>query len=263
MSFSVLFVSCQITLKRPCEGWLSLTGTPPWCCTTTLVPHTQREVALATDEMATNATGPSRISLLGLPPELRLRIYEEVFPHQICYVEHDEKEIIMTSAMGKLSGAMLRTCRLIYREAHPVLYSRTVFDMWVNLFRAPTIQRARSFIWRHMPGTAHRRLFIEPRLMKQVTFNVLEHNDPTPSRACIHAMIEALDGCAHVTRLQINFDGRPLMTGRVRNGRNGVLPKLITALQTLRCRGAINVTIASHSDEVNEILGFLVEQPNA
>ncbi|KAK6434765.1 hypothetical protein LTR95_009053 [Oleoguttula sp. CCFEE 5521] len=89
------------------------------------------------------ASTPCR--LLELPPELRLRIYELLFPPSKCYFGF----AAYSQAMRKWRNyayqredrdqrlaavALLRTCRVMHQEAAPVLYSRTIFELKFTLY---------------------------------------------------------------------------------------------------------------------------------
>ena len=78
-----------------------------------------------------SSSGRCRI-LEDLPPELRLRIYEHLFCepcHSSVLIRSDSKiEII---SLAKAHAAILKTCRTIYREATPILYSTTTFRVQI------------------------------------------------------------------------------------------------------------------------------------
>lgn len=67
-----------------------------------------------------------------LPPELRLRIYEHLF----C--EDYQSSLLIRSASkiepiapAKAPIALFKTCKIVYSEASPVLYSRTTFRVQI------------------------------------------------------------------------------------------------------------------------------------
>nr|OQO28543.1 hypothetical protein B0A51_03718 [Rachicladosporium sp. CCFEE 5018] len=77
--------------------------------------------------------------LFGIPPELRLRIYELLFPAEVCIMHvsrivrarhHNNGKIKITSA--PIYMELLRTCRTIYDEASPVLYKHASLDISVT-----------------------------------------------------------------------------------------------------------------------------------
>lgn len=68
--------------------------------------------------MSDNVAPQSRCHLLGLPSEIRLLIYEELFPPRTINMIDKELE---------LETAILATCRTIHGEAKPVLYEKTEF----------------------------------------------------------------------------------------------------------------------------------------
>jgi hypothetical protein len=70
--------------------------------------------------MSDNVVSQSRCHLLDLPSEIRLLIYEELFP---------PRSIDMTDKKLGLDTAILATCRTIHKEAKPVLYENTEFEI--------------------------------------------------------------------------------------------------------------------------------------
>ncbi|KAM0719582.1 hypothetical protein Q7P37_003712 [Cladosporium fusiforme] len=78
--------------------------------------------------------------ILKLPPELRLRIYEHLFPcSEMFRLGYDpkndrlisiEKRKRMPIEKRKQSASILAVCKLIYTEAKPVLYAATTF--WID-----------------------------------------------------------------------------------------------------------------------------------
>lgn len=70
--------------------------------------------------------------LEALPAEIRLRIYEELFDeayHSSLLIRSDSK--IELISLAKAHGAILKTCRTIYKEAAPVLYDATTFRVQI------------------------------------------------------------------------------------------------------------------------------------
>ena len=67
-----------------------------------------------------------------LPPEIRLRIYEELFDeayHSSLLIRSDSK--IELISLAKAHGAILKTCRTIYKEASSILYDATIFRVQI------------------------------------------------------------------------------------------------------------------------------------
>ena len=70
--------------------------------------------------------------LEALPPEIRLRIYEELFDetyHSSLLIRSDSK--IELISLPKAHGAILKTCRTIYKEASAILYDATTFRVQI------------------------------------------------------------------------------------------------------------------------------------
>lgn len=88
-----------------------------------------------------------------LPAELRLEIYELVFPHETVSIvavrDHLEREAKAHCSAGDCV-AILATCRAIHDEAKPVLYANTRFEVSCSLEftiasgKSVSIQHARN-----------------------------------------------------------------------------------------------------------------------
>ena len=81
---------------------------------------------------------PSRLSLLDLPAEIRLLIYEQCVPKGSgIYFDHNlyapRWELRTASAFDGRMINLMKTCQLIRTEATAVLYSRTRFVLEFNL----------------------------------------------------------------------------------------------------------------------------------
>lgn len=108
-----------------------------WTCGTELSIsdrhfHTRR----GADQKAVAGCGSATMSdctlLDALPAEIRLRIYEELYDetyHSSLLIRSDSK--IELISLAKAHGAILKTCRTIYREAAPILYDTTTFRVQI------------------------------------------------------------------------------------------------------------------------------------
>jgi len=83
--------------------------------------------------------------LAKLPAELRLEIYDLIFPRESVGI-FAVRDRLLKAANAKVSAgdsvAILATCRMIHDEAKPVLYANTHFDVSCSLERAPGAWRA-------------------------------------------------------------------------------------------------------------------------
>lgn len=80
---------------------------------------------------AAETVGP----FMRLPPELRLMIYEQMFPPNEIRLEMIEGNLHVTKRAQRLAGsyvAILATCRALYAEGKPVLYNNTEFRILVG-----------------------------------------------------------------------------------------------------------------------------------
>ena len=96
-----------------------------------------------------------RFKFLQLPPELRLEVYQYILVARNCEALGDGGQVIETS--------LLRTCKLVYEEAAPILYGETEFtveitfpsDSWLrssNYFRTCSLRDDRYPKGRHYIG---------------------------------------------------------------------------------------------------------------
>lgn len=79
-----------------------------------------------------------------LPTELRLEIYELMFPREtislVTFRNQLEKKANANCSAGDYV-AILATCRTIHDEAKPVLYANTHFDISCSLGSTATLQK--------------------------------------------------------------------------------------------------------------------------
>ena len=68
--------------------------------------------------------------LLALPSEVRLLIYELIFPP--CRVDLCTSKWIDGEGQSGRSTAILTTCQTIYTEAKPILYENTEFNVGLS-----------------------------------------------------------------------------------------------------------------------------------
>lgn len=82
------------------------------------------------------------VSLLDLPAEIRLDIYDYLIPYSVVIVQAGAQEQKPSFLSGKtkvkssvqVSGQILRVCRIMREEALPVLYGRTQFCVVTQAF---------------------------------------------------------------------------------------------------------------------------------
>lgn len=88
-----------------------------------ILPKNERQLAIMKHKMYFT---DSSYSFFTLPIELRLNIYE------ICMTDNDDQLVKMWTSgpecYKKRSSELLRTCKAVYEEALPVLYSNHIFD---------------------------------------------------------------------------------------------------------------------------------------
>jgi hypothetical protein len=83
--------------------------------------------------------------LFKLPPELRLEIYELIFPRENVSIFAVRKQLLKAPNAKVSAGncvALLATCRTIHDEAKAALYANTHFDIYCSLELAPGAWRA-------------------------------------------------------------------------------------------------------------------------
>jgi len=112
-----------------------------------------RSVSTLPNHPAAGSNAPGRCPLLGLPPELRLLIYEHLYDTECritVLLAPDGASRLGVMAMkwagpmdpyhfawSHLRRTLLLTCRLVAKEAMPVLDDRIVFEVHVRSRRVP------------------------------------------------------------------------------------------------------------------------------
>lgn len=92
------------------------------------------------------------LRFLDLPPELRLWIYRELL-------------VVDNSRTGKVHAALLRTSRLIHKEAKPVLYGENKFSVWSGISKgAHAYSRSQALQFTHVHFPGHDLLYEESEL---------------------------------------------------------------------------------------------------
>jgi hypothetical protein len=79
----------------------------------------------------------SKKNLLNLPAEVRLMIYELMFPADSVTVHNIDGSLHSLPDAHKVAAdylGILTTCRKIHTEANPVLYSNTKFEVYIGCF---------------------------------------------------------------------------------------------------------------------------------
>ncbi|KAK6400727.1 hypothetical protein LTR95_019274, partial [Oleoguttula sp. CCFEE 5521] len=132
---------------------------------------------------------PPRCRLLELPTELRLHMYDFAFPYETIYVQaaaavhvwrKDEAWIRSFDRPPSFCGGLLRASKLIYREASPILYERTTFNIdlkpmshedmpgrkWCDiqdLILSPHVQKVYLRLQHSVRSYYNPRMLLEPR----------------------------------------------------------------------------------------------------
>lgn len=87
--------------------------------------------------MSDNLTIQTGGHLLVLPSEVRLLIYEMIFPPCRTGLYAAAADFRWGREDQDRHPALLATCRAIYAEAKPVLYANTEFQVWLSYFPEP------------------------------------------------------------------------------------------------------------------------------
>lgn len=106
-----------------------------------------------------------KLEFLGLPVEIRLNIYSQLFGTGIAHVQGGRQDAGAAPAAPEMfpnspemiqspdrSSQLLRTCKAILIEARPVLYKNTTFRSSFQAFagRLPVQTASESLIFRHV-----------------------------------------------------------------------------------------------------------------
>lgn len=132
--------------------------------------------------MSDNVAPQSRCHLLGLPSEIRLLIYEELFPPRCVNMIRNELA---------LDTAILSTCRTIHKEAKPVLYENTEFHIELSA-------DGRYF----GPAKRMRPLF---KLARKLSLTIELRSSQERKLRKMTSELTRLDEAPHLKRLHIKF----------------------------------------------------------
>ncbi|KAK3073114.1 hypothetical protein LTR53_005595 [Teratosphaeriaceae sp. CCFEE 6253] len=106
-------------------------------------PPARPPKAFSLSDAAELNAGLPACHLLGLPAELRVRIYEYVFSHaRTCFINFAGPQTSIHWVRPPALSQFLRTCRTIYREAQPTLLTEPVIDFHFGRF------------WEELAGTS-------------------------------------------------------------------------------------------------------------
>ena len=98
----------------------------------------------------------SQSPFMRLPTEIRLKIYENLLQADACIKnpkKPSEREFEQHKRMARIATSIITTCKAVYEEAHPLLYSLNTFCfssfVWLDLFN-------RLCGFRRLPEEHHR-----------------------------------------------------------------------------------------------------------
>ncbi|KAK6437646.1 hypothetical protein LTR95_006160 [Oleoguttula sp. CCFEE 5521] len=214
-----------------------------------------------------STTAPPRCRLLDLPAELRLHIYDFAFPYETIYIQaaaavhvwrKDEAWIRAFERPPSFCGGLLRASKLIYREASPILYERTTF----NIDLKPMSHK-------DMPGRKICEIqdFVVSPHVKNVYLH-LQHNvrsyyDPRvllepPSKddwgQVIRAVLMALSYCASASHVHLELDTVHYIDGQ----------HPLSHFEALQCSGEVSLRMkgcADANDRFGGVSGVFLRDP--
>ena len=101
--------------------------------TTTALTATAFEIALPKDMRASTPSFAAGFTFTKLPTEIRLIIYKELLVRnsrpELCFCSDDLHTAFCHVPKVCVHPAIIRTCKTIYYEALPILYSENVFEL--------------------------------------------------------------------------------------------------------------------------------------
>lgn len=166
--------------------------------------------------------------LLRIPPELRLEIYGHLFPTQIrnyeCIGNHPA--LIRCLKETQTNGAILRTCREIYNEALPVLYSKTTFEFTPTPLTGMGVSRSRVL-----------KAFADIAQMKKVKIHIYlpaGQEDVEATVVVTKALLDKLDHCKYVQELELDLHTREGQLDRESK-------TILNVYKNVQCLGAVEV----------------------
>nr|OQO28547.1 hypothetical protein B0A51_03722 [Rachicladosporium sp. CCFEE 5018] len=188
------------------------------------------------------ASTPCR--LLELPPELRLRIYEALYPPGQRYFEmFPAVHIFKTSdalrpkelQQSVRAVALLRTCRQIHTEATPILYKHTVFDItigtpWWSFEGIPELCSIQDF---KLGGPMHS---VYLRAPDREAISVAEADACTE---VVDKVLTMLGNCASVQRVHLEDSTRITCYGTAIKRH----PRALQRFEALQCQGVMTMSL--------------------
>jgi hypothetical protein len=139
--------------------------------------------------MSDNVAPQSRCHLLGLPSEIRLLIYEELFP---------PRRIDMTDKKLGLDTAILATCRTIHKEAKPVLYENTEFEI--------TLHAEGEYVGPYYKNSDNaKRIWPLFNLARKLSLNIILGASRKRMLKEMASELTRLDEASHLKKLDITF----------------------------------------------------------
>lgn len=178
--------------------------------------------------------------LLDLPPELRLEIYGWLFDAAL-EVQLDVLDDIFIDAditgppEAFLGVKLLQTCRIIHKEAEPILYHHAVFNLEV----ADGEERLDDDHLAVNLGSIHncRYLLHRIRMAKLTMYSTRFPVDIGKLTLHIAAVLDAMEQGRHVKRLTIDFTER--FYDWDEESDKAVVAAVCLQLESIRCEGEV------------------------
>lgn len=189
--------------------------------------------------------------LFDLPSELRLQIYELIFPQDsielFAYQDRLLKPRDREIPAGK-SVAILATCSLIYDEARPVLYQNTHFDISCSLQCRPLLGRQLTMADVVTSGCPWTTIAVIDRSfrvqeVRNLTLNILLTADASPEvweKTWLHQLPTKIESLAYLQNLHIRLRTDIIDRASVQEQADHIM----VLLARLKCKGRITATMS-------------------
>jgi hypothetical protein len=176
---------------------------------------------------------PPKYSILDLPPELRLQIYEHIFQHQMISTMGVRDSALpgsWTSRLPLQTPGILTACRTTYHEALPTARQKTDFSYSLRMWSTAPMCKS------SVPGT---------HLLGRVTSDLAVFFPDLRYEiwslcVSIRMTLIHLDFCRHVSELDIVFGGYCPFEAD--------MDEIVGLLKAIRCPGKVRIWDVTHAN---------------
>nr|OQO28542.1 hypothetical protein B0A51_03717 [Rachicladosporium sp. CCFEE 5018] len=256
--------SAPPVLKQTAGLWNSVT---PTACRHNLYKIPAFKMSDTDGQGPSDSTASPRCRLVGLPAEIRLRIYDFAFPYETIYVQaaaavhvwrKDEAWIRAFDRPPSFCGGLLRASKLIHREASPILYKRTTFNIDLKPMSHKDMPGRKicdiqdfvlgphaQHVYLHLQHRA--RFYYRPRML-------LEPRSKDDWGQVIGAVLMTLGYCASASHVHLELDTEDYIDDQ----------HPLSHFEALQCSGEVSLRMkncANEDDRFGGVSGVFLRDP--